>query len=83
MIGSAAVTTTSSIKDHTRLWHARLGYMREKGMIILSKQGLLGREGMDKLDFCDHCMFGKQKKVSFSIVTQRTKGTLDYIHCDL
>jgi len=31
---------------------------------------------MDKLDFCDQCVLGKQKKVSFSIATHRTKGTL-------
>jgi len=64
--GSAAVTTTSSVEDHTRLWHARLGHMSEKGMTILTKQGLLGSEGMGNLDFCDHCVLGKQKKGSLS-----------------
>ena len=36
-----------------------------------------------KLEFCEHCVFGKQKRVSFSTVTHDTKGILDYIHYDL
>ena len=83
MVGSVAVTTTSFEEDFTRLWHARLGHMSEKGMTILSKRGLLGSEGTGKLVSCDHYVLGKQKKVSFSTATHRTKGTLDYIHSDL
>ena len=52
-------------------------------MTILSKRGLLGSQGTGKLDFCDHCVFRKQKKVSFSITTHCTNGTLDYIDSDL
>jgi len=81
--GSAAVNITSSVEDHARLWHACWGHMSEKGMTILSNQGLLGSEGTGNLDFYDHCVFGKQKKVSFSIATHCTNGTLDYIHFDL
>jgi len=81
--GSAAVTTTSSVEYHTRLWLARLGHMSKKGMTILSKRNLVGNKGLGKLDFCDHCVFGKQKKVSFSIATHHAKDTIDYIHSDL
>ena len=38
---------------------------------------------MEKLDFCEHCVFGKQKRVEFSTVIHRTKGNLNYIHSDL
>jgi 5'-3' exoribonuclease 2 len=69
--------------DVTKLWHMRLGHMSEKGMHLLSKQGHLGKHGIGKLEFCKHCVFGKQKKVSFSTATHRTKGILDYIHSDL
>jgi hypothetical protein len=61
----------------------RLGHMSEKGMHLLSKQGHLGKHGISKLEFCKHCVFGKQKKVSFSTTTHRTKGILDYVHSDL
>jgi hypothetical protein len=45
--------------DTTRLWHMRLGHMSERGMTILSKQGLLYDQKTRPLDFCEHCMFGK------------------------
>jgi len=57
--------------------------MSKKGMTIQSKRSLLGSEGTGKLDLCDHCVFRKHKKVSFSTVTHRTKGILNYIHSDL
>ena len=77
--GVAAVATA----DETKLWHMRLGHMSEKGMIILGKKGCLGKTSTGKLDFCDHCVFGKQKRVSFSKASHRTQGVLDYIHSDL
>ena len=79
--GSAAVA--SSNKDDTKLWHLRLGHMSKKGIQILKKNGYLGNHCTGKVDFCEHCIFGKQKNVSFPKVIHRTKGTLDYIHSDL
>ncbi|KAG9458369.1 hypothetical protein H6P81_002877 [Aristolochia fimbriata] len=35
------------------------------------------------MDFCEHCIFGKQKRVAFSTGIHRTKDTLNYIHSDL
>ena len=81
--GVAAVGTVSTDADETRLWHMRLGHMSEKGMTLLSKQGRLGSVGTSKLSFCDHCVLGKQKRVSFSTAQHRTQGVLDYIHSDL
>ena len=52
-------------------------------MSILSKRGLLNGQKIGKLDFCEHCVFGKQCRVKFSIANHRTKGTVDYIHSDL
>jgi 5'-3' exoribonuclease 2 len=79
--GSAAVASSS--KDNTKLWHLRLGHMSEKGIQILKKKGYLDNHCTGKVDFCEHCIFGKQRKVSFSKAIHRTKGTLDYIHSDL
>jgi len=49
-------------------------------MTILSKNGCLGSAGTGKLDLCEHCVLGKQKKVSFSPAKYRRQGILDYIH---
>ena len=81
--GVAAVGTASADTNNTRLWHLRLGHMSEKGMTILSKKGCLGSAGTGKLDFCDHCIFGKQNMVSFSKVKYRTQWILNYIHSNL
>ena len=43
---------------------------------------LCGRK-IGKLDFCEHCVFGKQYRVSFGTGVHRTKDTLDYIHSDV
>jgi hypothetical protein len=43
----------------------------------------LNGQKIEKLDYCEHCFFGKQCRVKFSIAQHRTKGTVDYIHSDL
>ncbi|KAG8482827.1 hypothetical protein CXB51_024187 [Gossypium anomalum] len=56
-----AVVASSSLSDDdiTKLWHMRLGHMSENGMAELSKRGLLDGQGICKLNFCEHCVFGK------------------------
>ena len=39
--GATEVSTSESIIETTRLWYMTLGHMSERGLIILSKQGLL------------------------------------------
>ena len=55
----------------------RLDHMSEKEMIILSKKGCLGSAGTGKLDFYDHYIFRKQKRVSFTKAKHRTQRILD------
>jgi hypothetical protein len=77
-------TATVSIASNTsniKLWRMRLGHMSEKCMHLLHKRGYLNNIG--KLEFCECCVFGKQKRVSFSLSTHCTKGVLDYIPSDL
>ncbi|XP_021300469.1 uncharacterized protein LOC110428874, partial [Herrania umbratica] len=89
LVGSMNIGTASVVSSHdpdddvTRLWHMRLGHMSEKGMTELSKHGLLCGQKTGKLDFCEHCIYGKQHRVKFSTATHRTKCTVDYIHSDL
>ncbi|KAG8501848.1 hypothetical protein CXB51_004653 [Gossypium anomalum] len=65
--GDAAVASSSlSDDDITKLWHMRLGHMSENGMVELSKRGLLDGQGICKLNFCEHCVFGKQKRKSWA-----------------
>lgn len=80
---TAAVSSPLNDLDFTQLWHMCLGHMSEKGLKLLSSRGLLGDQGINKLEFCKHCVFGKQKRVSFSTGIHCTRGILDYIHSDL
>ncbi|KAK3009127.1 hypothetical protein RJ639_013702 [Escallonia herrerae] len=58
--GVAVTTLFSDIdSDTTKLWHMHLGHMSERGMDVLSKQSLLGSKKIEKLDFCEHCVFSK------------------------
>ncbi|GJX19222.1 retrovirus-related pol polyprotein from transposon TNT 1-94 [Tanacetum coccineum] len=79
--GTAGVATSKASLDDSKLWHYRLGHMGEKGMKNLAKKGLI--KVSCNLEFCEHCVFGKQKRVSFSPGIHRTRDALDYIHSDL
>ncbi|TXG72438.1 hypothetical protein EZV62_001017 [Acer yangbiense] len=82
IIGTAAVAAPK-ILDKTTLWHRRLTHVSEKGLMELSKQGLLCGDKLDKLSFCDHCVYGKMIKVKFNVAKHCTQSILDYIHSDL
>ena len=60
MMGSATVSSSPmSDTDVTKLWHMRLGHMSEKGLTLLRKRGLLCGQSTGKMDFSEHCVFGK------------------------
>lgn len=76
---SAGLVSISNLSS-TKLWHHRLGPISERGLEELHKQGLTGN--LEKLEFCEHCLFGKQKKVKFSHATHTTRAIIDYVHSD-
>lgn len=48
-----------------QLWHKRLAYMSEKGLVILVKKNLLSEMKSVSLKKCTHYLAGKQNSVSF------------------
>jgi len=80
---ATVISNSSSNSDATDLWHKRLGHMSEQGLHELCKRGLLDEHSISKLKFCEHCVFGKHKRVSFNTSTHKSKGILDYVHSDL
>ena len=76
-----ATTTSSTKKDieATKLWHMRLGHAGEKSLQILAKKRLLKGTKACKIEFCEHCVMGKQRKVKFGIAIHNTK--LFWIMC--
>jgi hypothetical protein len=68
----------------TTLWHHRLGHMSEKGMHILHKINLLPDLKQTDLDFCEHSIYGKQKRVIFLRVGKEKKNErLELVHTDV
>ena len=61
----------------------RLGHVGEKSLQILTKQGLLKGTKACKLEFCEHCVLGKQRRVKFGTAIHNTKDILDYVHSDV
>ena len=85
--GRVAVSTSSSSEDDasdtSKLWHMRLGHVGEKALQGLVKQGLLKGAKTGKLEFCEHCVLGKQTRIKFGTAIHRTKGILAYVHTDV
>jgi hypothetical protein len=68
----------------TTLWHHRLGHMSEKGMQILHKINLLPDLKQIDLDLCEHCVYGKHKRVRFLRVGKEKKSErLELVHTDV
>ena len=54
--------------------------MSEKGLNTLHYQGILfGIKSCD-LDLCEHCIFGKQKRVQFTTRSSKNFDLLQLIH---
>jgi len=85
VVGTVATTTSSSKMDAeaTKLWHMGLEHAGEKSLQILTKQGLLKGTKACKLEFCENCVLGKQRRVKFGTAIHNTKGILDYVHSDV
>ena len=61
----------------------RLGHMSELGMTELVKRELIDGCNLSKFEFCEHCIFGKHKRVKFNASVHTTEGILDYVHADV
>jgi hypothetical protein len=82
VVSSAAAVTSKNCSD-SKLWHMHLGHMSQVGLARLSKRGLLNGYNNNELEFCEHCVFGKHKRVKFNTSVYTTEDILDYMHADL
>lgn len=62
------------------LCHRKFGHMSDKGMLILSKQGLFGSRVTRKFRLYKPCIKGKQHKVKFNIGQHTSNEILEYVH---
>ncbi|GJU49800.1 putative RNA-directed DNA polymerase [Tanacetum coccineum] len=68
-------------RGNAALCHQRLGYMSEKGMKILAFKGRIQDLQNAVVGFCEPCVLGKQKKVSFvKSGNKRKPQRLELVH---
>ncbi|KAH9698452.1 Integrase catalytic domain-containing protein [Citrus sinensis] len=82
IVSASTVSGKNAYSEATKLWHMRLGHTGEKALQTLVKQGLLKGTNSYKLEFCEHCVLGKQTRVKFGSTIHDTKRILDYVHND-
>ncbi|KAJ4736375.1 Transposon Ty1-NL2 Gag-Pol polyprotein [Rhynchospora pubera] len=81
---SVPLVAVAGAKADPNLWHKRLGHMSDKGMKVLASKELLPTMKSVEIDFCEDCVFGKQKRVSFSKVgRERKEKKLELVHTDV
>ncbi|KAL2226309.1 UNVERIFIED_CONTAM: Retrovirus-related Pol polyprotein from transposon TNT 1-94 [Sesamum indicum] len=82
--GSSSNIPFAGTVSQANLWHNCLGHMSEKGMNVLKSKGRLPELKSVEVGHCEHCVFGKQKRVSF-LTTRRTprKEKSELVHIDL
>ena len=84
-INSADGASSASEETKTStLWHRRLGHMSEKGMKQLAAEGRIPQLKKIVTEFCESCVLGKQKKVTFAKVGQKPRAKrLELVHSDV
>ena len=78
------IVAVADADGKSNLWHQKLGHMSEKGMkTLLSKGKFPDLKNVD-VGLCEDCIFGKQKKVSFTKIGKTPKAKrLELVHTDV
>ncbi|KAM0059034.1 putative RNA-directed DNA polymerase [Helianthus debilis subsp. tardiflorus] len=79
--GVHAMTTSPS---PSTLWHNRLEHMSKKGLKMLAKKGKFPDLKKVETEFCESCVFGKQKRITFVKTGRAPKAQkLELVHSDV
>ena len=70
-------------KDDTALWHFRLAHTSVKNLKILAEKEILDKKKISEMDFCESCIMGKNKRLSFNVGKHNSEDVLRYVHADL
>ena len=76
MIKSAILAIEHTLTEG-EFWHKRVSQISEKGLEVLSTQGILSTGISKKLSFCEHCVVGKTKKTASRALN---KGHLTFLN---
>ncbi|KAJ4744606.1 Gag-Pol polyprotein [Rhynchospora pubera] len=59
------VVAMASEHGDMHMWHNRLCHLSERGMKVLQNENYIPSFDCSSLEFCVHCVMGKQKRVNF------------------
>jgi hypothetical protein len=67
------------------LWQERMGHIGEKGLRDMHNKGMVKYfpECNLEVDFCEHCIYGKQIRVRFPSGETREKRIIELVHSDV
>ena len=83
-VDGTSIVAAKDRNEIAKLWCMRLSdHVSEKGLQILSKQGLLVKEKKLSLGLCEQCILGKKTSVKFNLSQHTIKRVLKYVHLDL
>ncbi|XP_071708585.1 uncharacterized mitochondrial protein AtMg00300-like [Rutidosis leptorrhynchoides] len=84
LFDEATMVATIDVGVESTLWHQILGHTSEKGMkVLVSSRRILDLKNME-LGFCEPCVYGKQKKVTFEELRNAPKlEKLELVHTDV
>lgn len=72
------VTEASSAEYYSTIkWHRRLAHVSEKGLQILYKKRVFGKDHVSKISFREDCTLGKQHRLHINTGKQKSTSTLE------
>ena len=84
MIADEDMIAVTEVVNNSTMWHQRLRHMSEKGMKLMAAKGKLPSLKHVGVGVCEHCILGKQKKVSFSRAGKTLKvERLELVHTNV
>lgn len=84
LIGKSDFVVITKEGNSANLWHKHLGHMSKKGLKILVGKNLLPSLKSYNFDLCEHCIYGRQIRVSFLRGGHdRKKNVLELVHSDV
>ena len=54
-------------KDDTAFWHCRLAHTSMRNLRVLVEKGIVDKKKISEMDFCERCVMGKNKSLSFNV----------------
>ncbi|MCO5562375.1 hypothetical protein L7F22_016002 [Adiantum nelumboides] len=90
--GSLYSLNVSSVEENSiyvvelpspELWRNVLGHMSQKGMKVLQRSDYIPVLNYSEFSLCEHCIYGKQTKLTSRPLDKELGSPLDFIHSDL